>query len=111
MDAKYGIISCGTIVAPFETEAEVVAYRLEHSAEINAYHARQAAKTVPAVQDNQLTDLGKMILGTPVKQLVPTPAPEQVVVAQPEPVGEKTKPLTNWLLDTQTIRIMQATFA
>ena len=93
MDAKYEVLGNSSIRARFETGAEVVAYRLEHADAIAAYNASQAASQ-PVSRDTP-TKLGAILLG----------------IEEPEPAGEKIKPVAKWLLDTQTINLMRATFA
>ena len=72
MDPKFEVMVDGTIKAPFETEAEVVAYRIEHQDAIAAYNASKVAQ--PVSRDTP-TDLGAILIGD-----------------EPEPAGELVLP-------------------
>ncbi len=90
MDAKFEVMSCGTIVAPFETDAEVAAYRLEHADAIVAYHASQVPAAQP-VSRNTPTKLGAMLLG----------------IEEPEPQTELS-PVASLIFDSQAMEVARA---
>jgi len=90
MNPKYEILENGSIRAPFETEAEVAAYRLEHQDAIAAYNASQVPAEQP-VSRNTPTKLGAMLLD---------------IKEQPETEG--LNDMARMIFDTKAMKIADA---